>query len=199
MALSERRLKQKKEVRSVILAAAWEMVLKEGWQPLSIRRIADAIGYSVPVIYDYFENKEAILEEFAKEGFRQLSKKIRQAKMKSADPEEQLKAIAHAYWNFASRNKEYFQLMYGVGMAGCEIEKCFAERADFRNQVMESISKIISTGNNTGADPCLKYYTFWSILHGLIAIKNMRNTRVTDEINKIVLDDAVTGFIRNLY
>ena len=198
MGVAERRLRQKEEVRSKILATAWQMVKDDGWESLSIRKIADAIEYSVPVIYDHFENKEAILMEFAKEGFRLLSKKIQQAKGKNESPAEQLKAIADAYWDFAFKNKKYFQLMYGVGMAGCEIEKCFTERADFRKLVIEPITKIISESKNPGANPCLKYYTFWSILHGLISIRNMRSGNVSDEVNKMVLDDAIEGFIKNL-
>lgn len=199
MGITERRLREKAAVRSGILATAWELVLQDGWQSLSIRKIADAIEYSVPVIYDHFENKEAILAEFAKEGFRQVFKKMQQAKMKSDDPAEQLRAIAHAYWHFAFRNKEYFQLMYGVGMPGCEIEKCLPEIDDFKRLVMDPITAIISKGKNTGVDPFFKYFTFWSILYGLISIKNMGSLPAHDEVNKIVLDDAIKGFIKNLY
>src|SRR5207244_12114769 len=104
MGITERRLRQKDEVRSKIKATAWNMVKQEGWQSLSIRRIADAIEYSVPVIYDHFENKEAILREFAKEGFQLLSKKIEAAKEKHIEPSDQLRAIAVAYCNFAFIN-----------------------------------------------------------------------------------------------
>jgi len=198
MGITERRLRQKEEVRSRILTTAWQMVKEEGWQSLSIRKIADAIEYSVPVIYDHFENKETILMEFAREGFRALSKKIQLAKEKYNDPAEQLKTVADAYWSFAFKNKEHYQLMYGLGMPGCEIEKCFSERANFRNLVMEPITAIIAKSKNPDANPCLKYYTFWSILHGLISIKSMRNSNVSDEVNKMVLDDAIEGFIKNL-
>ena len=198
MGITERRLRQKDEVRSSIMGTAWQMVKEEGWQSLSIRKIADAIEYSVPVIYDHFENKEAILMEFAKEGFQLLSKKIQSAKEKYNDPAEQLKAIANAFWNFAFKNKEYYQVMYGLGMTGCEIEKCFPERTDFRNVVMEPIVSIISKSKNPNVNPCLKYYTYWSILHGLISLKSMRNSNVSDEVNKMVLDDAIEGFIKNL-
>jgi AcrR family transcriptional regulator len=198
MGTTEHRLRQKEELRASILATAWQMVEEDGWQSLSIRRIADAIGYSAPVIYNHFQNKEAILAEFAKDGFRRLSKKIRRAKEKPGEPAEQIRAIANAYWHFAVKNKAYFQLMYGLGMPGCEIESCFPGRAGLRSLVMEPITALISSGKTPGADPCLKYYTFWSILHGLIAIKNMRNSNVADEVNKMVLDDAMAGFIKNL-
>lgn len=197
MGIIERRLRQKEEVRSSILSTAWRMVKEEGWQSLSIRKIADAIEYSVPVIYDHFENKETIMLEFAKEGFQLLSKRIQKAKEKTNNPAEQIKAIADAYWNFAFKNKEHYQLMYGMGMQGCEIEKCFPEKSDFRSAVLEPITTLISKSKNPGVNPCLKYFTFWSILHGLISIKSM-NSNVSDEVNKMVMDDAVEGFIKNI-
>lgn len=198
MGITERRLRQKEEVRSRILETAWQIVKEEGWQALSIRKIADAIEYSVPVIYDHFENKEAILLEFGKEGFRVLTKKLQQAKRKTENPAEQLKAIADAYWHFAFRNKEYYQLMFGLGIAGCETEKCIPERAIFRELVMEPIVAILKKSNNKSANACLKYHTFWSIVHGLVSIILMRNSTLTDELNKLVLVDAIDGFIKNL-
>jgi len=198
MGIAERRFREKEKLRSAILDTAWQMVKNEGWQSLSIRKIADAIEYSVPVIYDHFENKEAILFEFGKEGFRILAKKIGEAKGKKEDPAEQLKLMANAFWDFASRYKEHYQLMYGQGMMGCEIQKCLPERTTFRNLVTEPIVQLIKEGTNPKADPCLKYYTFWSILHGLISMKNMRGTGVSDEINKMVMEDAINGFIKNL-
>lgn len=197
MGTTERRTRQKEEVRCSILSTAWQQVKEEGWQSLSIRKIADAIEYSVPVIYDHFENKEAILFEFAREGFALLTKKIEKAKQKSSDPSEQLKAIADAYWNFALKNKEHYQLMYGVGMPGCEIEKCFPERGNLRNMIIEPISTLIVQSKNQNVNACFKYFTFWSILHGLIAIKSM-NASAADDVNKMVMDDAVAGFIKNL-
>src|SRR5215470_15205389 len=116
MGITERKLRQKELTRASILKAAWTLVQKEGWQSLSIRKIADAIEYSIPVIYDHFENKDAILFEFAKEGFRILAKKIREAKEKDDDPAMQLKLIAYAHWDFARRYKEHYQLMYGLNM-----------------------------------------------------------------------------------
>lgn len=198
MGITERRLRQKEEVRSGILATAWKMVKTEGWQSLSIRKIADAIEYSVPVIYDHFTNKEAILFEFAKEGFRLLSGKMRAAKEKEATPEAQVKAMADAYWNFAFKNKEHYQLMFGLGMATCEMEKCMPEKAEFRNLLLHPINALLQKSQQADDNACLKYHTLWSVMHGLVSIKMMGNSDVSNDLNKMVLDDAVAGFIKNL-
>jgi AcrR family transcriptional regulator len=174
------------------------MVKEEGWQSLSIRKIADAIEYSVPVIYDHFESKEAILMEFAEEGFRLLAKKVRQAYEKHSNPVDQLKAMADAYWNFALRNKASYQLMYGVGMACCEGGNCLDDREGFDYFIMEAIKKIIAKSKQPGTNACLKYHTYWSILHGLVSIKIMGNSPVSGELKKMVLDDAINGFIKNI-
>ena len=198
MGIAERKIRQKEEVRSAILDTAWQLVKKEGWQQLSIRKIADAIEYSVPVIYDHFENKEAILFEIGKQGFETLSKKMQKAKEKHSDPAAQLKAMADAYWNFAFNNKEYYQLMFGLGMPCCEVEKNMPEKLYFRSLVMGPIDELIKKNKVPVANACLKYHTFWSVIHGLISIKMMRGAVASDELNKLVMDDAVEGIIKNL-
>lgn len=198
MGIAERRLRQKDEVRNNILETAWQIVLEEGWQSLSIRKIADAIEYSVPVIYDHFENKDYILLEFGKQGFALLIKKLQAAKKKSDNPRQQLKDISNAYWHFAFRNKEYYQLMFGLGIACCETDKCLPGKSVFRDLVMEPIIAIMENAGNKEANACLKYHTYWSVMHGLISIKMMSNAEETDELNKLVLDDAIAGFIKNL-
>jgi AcrR family transcriptional regulator len=198
MGIAERKLRQKEEVRSAILDTAWQLVKKEGWQQLSIRKIADAIEYSVPVIYDHFDNKEAILLEIGKQGFQLLSKRMQQARDKHKDPAEQLKAIADAYWSFAFKNREYYQLMFGLGMPCCEVEKSMPEKVYFRNILTGPIDELIKKNKVVVGNACLKYHTFWSIIHGLISIKMMGSSDVSDELNKMVLDDAVAGFIKNL-
>lgn len=199
MGITERRLREKEQVRAAILTTAWQMVKEDGWQSLSIRKIADAIEYSVPVIYDHFENKEAILIAFGQQGFALLSQKIRQAKEAHKDPVKQLKAMANAYWDFAQKNKEYYRLMYGVGMACCgKAGKCVTDKTRFDYLIMESITAVMSKSTHTDTNPCLKYHTFWSILHGLVSIKITGNSSVDSELDKVVLDDAIEGFIKNL-
>ncbi|MBN8782714.1 MAG: TetR family transcriptional regulator [Sphingobacteriales bacterium SCN 48-20] len=195
MGITERRIRQKEEVRHRILETAWQIVREEGWQALSIRKIADAIEYSVPVVYDHFENKEAILEDFSRQGFELLVKKLQAAKKKSDDPATQLKHMADAYWQFAMHNREYYQLMYGLGMACCEMQKCAPKEQIFTDLVMEPIQRILDKHGNKEASPCIKYHTYWSVMHGLISIKMVADS---GELNKMVLDDAIAGFIKNL-
>ena len=198
MGITERKLRQKEEVRSSILRASWKIVATEGWQALSIRKIAEAIEYSAPVIYDHFANKEAILFEFTRQGFQRLNEELLKAKRVTDLPEQQLVGMADAYWNFAFSNKEYYQLMYGLGMPTCETVKQIAELNSFTELVMDSIRSLIASSNNTATDAFLKLHTYWSMLHGLISINMMGKENNRDEMNMMVLKDFITGFIASI-
>lgn len=198
MGIVERRQRQKEEVKHEIIKMAWDMVQKDGWQALSIRKIADAIEYSVPVIYDHFENKEAILLEFGKKGFRKLAEKLEEAKQTCCTPEDKIKAMADAYWDFALNNVQLYQLMFGIGMASCESEKCTAEYERFIDTMIEPIEEALAEHKRTDVDACLKYHTLWSLMHGLISIKITGNSPADAALNKMVLDDAISGYIKNL-
>jgi len=198
MGITERKIRQKGEIRSSILKAAWHIVEKEGWQSLSIRKIAEAIEYSVPVIYDHFQNKEAILLEFTREGFRILNERLQKAKAQFSDPARQMEAMAYAYWHFAFDNKEYYQLMYGLGMPGCDMVQKIAELATFTEHILSSVKEMIENSNKRDADPFLKFHTFWSLLHGLVSINMLGNDHAGRAINTMVLNDFMTGFIAGI-
>lgn len=198
MGIAERRLREKEELKSKIICTAWDLVRTEGWSALSIRKIADKIDYSVPVIYDHFKNKEAILLEFSKKGFRLLTEMILNIIKKEDEPENKIRAVADAYWNFASENKELYQIMFSIGTMGCDITEALPEREKFRSLTADVIEELILKNGRTDVSACLKYHTLFSVMHGLISIKLVNTCTTIDlELNKMVLDDAIEGYIRS--
>lgn len=198
MGIAERKTRHKEELRSSILTAAWDMVLSEGWQSLSIRKIADAIEYSIPVIYNHFENKEAILLEFSKEGYQLLACKLEQARATVQTPEEQLKVMADSYWDFSFEHKEYYQLMFGLGIPACEMVNQHEEIKKMTHIMISTIQQALQISANPEADFFLKFHTYWSILHGLVSIQMIDNGQQPDRKGKLVLQDAMAGFCKSL-
>ena len=93
MASKDRILRLKEETRVNILDASLDIVKGEGWQALSMRKIADKIEYTAPIIYEYFANKEAILMELTRKGFLILAKEMKEAKEKHRLPAKQIEAM----------------------------------------------------------------------------------------------------------
>lgn len=206
MGITDRKLRQKEEVRASILDTAWDLVVTEGWPSFSIRKIADAIEYSVPVIYSHFENKDAILLEFNRKGFQLLTETLAAAKVGKPSPADEIRAMGRAYWEFAFSNKEYYQLMFGLGIPTCETASKIPAMQDFNKVVTSSIVAMVPQGQALPFDPFLKYQSFWSMLHGLVSINmssltNMAGNDSEHEHAKLpqqVLEDVLCSFIRGI-
>jgi AcrR family transcriptional regulator len=194
MASKDRILRLKEETRINILDAAFHIVKKEGWQALSMRKIAEEIEYTAPIIYEYFANKEAILEALSKKGFLLLTKQMQEASGKVETPEEKIEAVWMAYWNFAFAEKEFYQLMFGVSMNCCMQQKG-PEIAGPTNLVNDLISQLTSGKGDDESEVCRWYYTYWSIVHGLISI-NLTNRGTSDKLNRRILQDAIRGITK---
>ena len=198
MASKDRILRLKEETRANILDAALQIVKEEGWQALSMRKIADVIEYTAPIIYEYFSNKEAILLELTRKGYLILAKDLREAKSKHRLPAKQLEAMWEAYWNFAFANKELYQGMFGVTTnCACEMVNNLSEADLPWDIITEVIGELMGITDMESETICTKYYTFWSVVHGLISI-NLLSRGSSDEVNRLVLKDAIGGIIRNL-
>jgi len=198
MGTIERKQRQKEEVYDSILKASWKLVKQEGWQGLSIRKIAEEIEYSIPVIYDHFENKEAILKQFTRQGFRLLNEQLVEAGDMSVTPVERLKAVASAYWKFAFANPEFYQLMYGLGMPGCEMVNEMEEVRQFTTTLVNTISPLENTQSKTESDILIKMKSFWSMLHGLVTIEMMAQEKEDREPAAEVLNESIRNFIAGI-
>jgi AcrR family transcriptional regulator len=197
MGSKERIHRLKENTRVNILEAAHDIVKDEGWQALSMRKIADKIEYTAPIIYEYYANKEAILLELTKKGYMMLADRMKTAAAKHDDPEGQLEALWLAYWNFAFAHKEYYQLMFGVEVNCCLMDELLPAGTTPYDIAVGPILKIMGIEDPEDERVCTKYYTYWSIIHGLVSINIVRKG-ATDEINRQILKDAISGITRSL-
>lgn len=197
MGSKERIQRQKESNRNNILEAALGIVKEDGWQALSMRKIADQIEYTAPMIYEYFANKEAILNELARQGHLLLAKQVKQAKSSNLELDEQLEAMWISYWDFAFKERELYQLMFGVGTACCVGDKLKGVES-FGDIIAATIKEIMADKAPSDELVCRKYFTFWSIIHGLISI-NLVDKGNGPTTNDQVLKDAIYGITRSLY
>ncbi len=106
-----RRDDDKAELRELILTTARGVVLNEGFAGLSLRKLAEAIGYAPGTIYLYFKDRDDLVREICVRGFAELSEEIKSA-ADVADPEKRLIALVRAYAEFAVKNPETYRLSF---------------------------------------------------------------------------------------
>jgi AcrR family transcriptional regulator len=140
MGIKERQERDRETVRRAILDAARDLFVTEGFQNVSIRKIAERIEYSPAAIYGYFPSKDDIFFELAEEGFRLLGTPRQPAAsmaLKALPPLERLRAIFWHFYEFSRDQPQYFALMF-VDRSVPRISREY-ERFAFARQLKENI------------------------------------------------------------
>ena len=114
MSLRGRRMGEGRSLRPAIFQAVLEIAGQEGWHGLTMRKIAERIRYSAPMIYEVFESKEALCGELLNEGYQLLYRHMSAAAAGLSDPTKRLWALLHALRAFAWENPAYYQVMFGM-------------------------------------------------------------------------------------
>lgn len=85
MAIRARRQQEKEEMRKTILAAATTIIITDGYEKLSMRKIADMIDYSPTTIYLYYKDKAQIVDDIALQMYEKVVSDIQEELIKHND------------------------------------------------------------------------------------------------------------------
>jgi AcrR family transcriptional regulator len=175
LGIKERKHRQRREVRNRILSAAREIASGEGgWPSVTIRKIAERIEYSPPVIYEHFGSKEEILLELLRIGYAKQLEAFESARKAAAGPEEACFAMMRAYLRFAFGSPDLYQVMYGLGgVSFSALSAAEAQRGGERigEEAGKAIEKILRKyGKEEARDVNDEVTRLWSSVHGLVAL-----------------------------
>ena len=112
-----RKVREKAKLKQAILEIARSIAITEGFEAVTIRRIASAIEYGPPAIYALFENKEAIFNDLINSQFWRLLEIMKNAYNLEIEPEARLLRLARSYWEFAENCPQMFNAMHNMSTA----------------------------------------------------------------------------------
>ena len=114
MGVKERRTREKEQLRRQIIAAARELFVNEGYENVSMRKIADKIEYSPTTIYLYFKDKADLLDSVCKETLLDLLNTLELLNRDKSNPVETLKKSGKAYVDFGLKYPQDYKLTFVV-------------------------------------------------------------------------------------
>jgi AcrR family transcriptional regulator len=112
MGTKQRREREKEALRQDILDAARELFVNEGYENVSMRRVAEKIEYSPTTIYLYFEDKASLLYAICEETFAKLAKRQEAIARDSVEPIEALRLVCRAYVDFGLKYPNHYKLTF---------------------------------------------------------------------------------------
>ena len=168
MARAGTRAQRMAERRQQILDAARGIAEADGWTAVTSRRLADAIGYTQPVLYGHFPGgKTEIMRTVALAGFAELAAATRAAMGGKTGPQA-VAAVADAYLSFAATHPSLYEAMFQL-----PIDARFAQD-DAEAELRSGFSALSAAlGNDDGTVT----EVFWSALHGMSLLERAGRMR----------------------
>ena len=199
LGVKERQEREREAVARGILDAARDLFVAEGYQNVSIRKIADRIEYSPAAIYSYFPSKDDIFFALAEEGFRLL---FSTAQHDIEPGPDGLDALRRPFWHlyeFSRRHPEYFALMF-VDRAVPQISKNwerFAFVGVMKNQLSSLIQRAVDAGHLPATTDPHAVFRILSVAMIGAAVMQLGNRLApgedADALAHDVLEAAITG------
>jgi AcrR family transcriptional regulator len=109
---TQRRERNREEVRRAILDAAREVMREEGVAALNLNEVARRVGMKTPSLYEYFSGKLAIYDALYLEGVRLYGESRIKRKEQNLNFWEFVEQAIYYYLNFAYRNPDLYYLVF---------------------------------------------------------------------------------------
>ena len=169
MGITERRERERVEVRRKILDAARDLFVAEGYERVTMRRIAEAIEYSPTAIYLHFEDKDDLVLALCREDFGRLLAAM-ESEAPPDDPVEWIRQLGRAYARFALENPNHYRFMFMSPMKPeHKPEPTDPGQLSF-GVLRAAVGKAISTGAFRPGDVDTIAQVMWSSVHGAAAL-----------------------------
>jgi AcrR family transcriptional regulator len=174
LGVKERRARQKKFLRQEILDAASEMFVRDGFENVSMRRIADKIEYSPTTIYLYFKDKAELLEQVCMDTFSRLVQRLSKIMEQPGDPVVKLKKGLLTYVEFGLEFPDHYRATFMMrAPEGFNEEKYHKPDSPGMQAfafLVRGIGDCIAAGKMKPVNAELGAQILWAGAHGITAL-----------------------------
>jgi AcrR family transcriptional regulator len=203
MGIKERRVRHKEQLRQEILDTARELFVQEGYENVSMRKIAQRIEYSPTTIYHHFENKADLLYSLVQETFSRLLATLGKIDEAYHDPLDRLRESGRAFVKFGLSYPNHYRVAFMMPID----PKDEQEKARYLSPT--AMGQMTFTYLRTLVDACVKQGKFrqvdveataqalFAVVHGVTSILIVYPEFPwvdRDQLIDHVIDSALRGF-----
>ncbi|MBO9564651.1 MAG: TetR/AcrR family transcriptional regulator [Niastella sp.] len=203
MGISERKEKQKTEIRKMILDASMKLFVEQGFENVSIRKIADIIEYSPTTVYLYFKDKNEILFNLHEMGFQKMAE-FNEGLWDIKNPLLRLHKMGENYIKFGLTNPECYDLMF-IQRApmeaieqtvDCEWKSGDVALGRLKDTIQEAMDKGFIVKGNVDAVSM----GIWGMVHGLVSlsIRNRFDKMMDPEMTIPMMSQALNWLLETI-
>ncbi|CAN5478163.1 TetR/AcrR family transcriptional regulator [soil metagenome] len=186
------------DLRRAILDEARGLLLSDGYNSLSMRKIARAVGCSATSIYLHFESKDALVHALIDEGMARLYSELQATAAEFPEPLERLEAMCFTYIRWGLANPEYYEVMFLLHPERMARYPAANYRKARRNLDIfaDAIGEASTSGELGASDAHEAASVMWSTTHGTVSLLLARRIDVRmpdDQFVTLAVRHAIQG------
>lgn len=191
-AMDDKKNLKRQRIKAYFLEAAKEIIINEGHEKVSARRVADMAGYSYATIYNYFKDINQMMREVKEAMVMELFGTLQKKMIRTAYDAEELKKGLRIYIEYYFENPNIFKFFYfyPFGRPSDEFEATYS-RIDFGSMWSEAFKGLVQEGRIREQDIEITAKTLIYSIHGLITLCFSSNGDLTEEKVYAELDKIV--------
>lgn len=184
-----RKVRRQEERRAQIVAAAKALAEEQGWEAVTIRRLADAIEHSQPVLYGHFpQGRTQIVTAVALAGFAELAEVMTASMSGAAQSDaERVRSLVSAYRDYAREHPATYDAMFLLPVV---VEFASTETPAVMQESFEVITETLRRLDDPPPDIGTAAEVFWGAVHGLVALERAGRLSVGHD------DERVESLVR---
>jgi AcrR family transcriptional regulator len=161
-------------MKNKILECAKNIYLNEGYNNLTLRKVAKCVGISATAIYRYFDNKDDLILAILSEGFLLLQRLTMSAINSASTSKERLIFAFKGFMDFALKYPALYELMFMSKVQIGEIMRANDEKYQkIRGSffiVVDRVRECMDEGIIEKSDPVTYAFKLFALSHGTISL-----------------------------
>jgi len=158
------------DFRSELCKVATERFARFGYEGVTMRQLAEALGCSPKTPYRYFKDKADILATVRAQAFAGFADALEKAAASHKDPAQRGRAMGEAYIAFALRNPHAYRIMFDIDAPIDEAHPELGPASERAARYITRGAESLASAGVIGADPTLFGWSIWAALHGIVML-----------------------------
>ena len=201
MSITDRKKQERETLKNKIIDAASNIIISEGFEKLSIRKIADVIEYSPAVIYNYFKDKAEIVSYIISDNSSEIINILKKIQFDEQNPDNTLREGLSEYIKFVLKNPEHYRaFIMNDTVIKNEKTGMMHKGVSEEKQTMNYIKKIIALGVEKEifeqGDGELLAQIIWASTYGLLSrliVEKQLSEEQKDRLVQAHIDFMIMG------
>jgi AcrR family transcriptional regulator len=161
------------DFRAELCRVATERFARFGYEGVTMRQLAEALGCSPKTPYRYFKDKADILATVRAQAFGKFADALEAAAANAppGDPIERVRRVGEAYFRFALKNPHAYRIMFDIDAPLDESHPDLGPQADRAARYITQQAEELARLGLISVDPKLFGWSMWAATHGLVMLQ----------------------------